>query len=433
MNPPGPRGHWLLGSLNQVRRDMPQALLDVAREFGGVSRLRIGPASMYLIGDGDLIVSLVAGRADELRKSNRTRASLGGHLGRGLVTLEGAEHRRHRQLVQPVMHSRAIAAQAQTMVELARRRVESWSHGSLVELHSEMADLTLRIVCAALFKLDSEPLVQAVHRFARSLNVTLRQAFPVPGWVPTAGNRLRREAVRSVDRYAYELIRGHHAHRKRGGSGTDLLSLLMATGELSDVEVRDELMTIFFAGHETSAAALCWAWYLLDTHPEVAGRLRDELGDGGTTMADVPHRPLLGQVVRETLRLYPPAWVFDRSPRHDLEVGGFKLPKGSNVLLSPWVAHRDPDRWPDPDAFRPERFAADSDSPGVPARGAYLPFGDGPRMCVGNRFAETEIALVLATMLPLVRLSRVDDRPVRPEGDATLRPAGGLRMRVTRA
>jgi cytochrome P450 len=186
-------------------------------------------------------------------------------------------------------------------------------------------------------------------------------------------------------------------------------------------------MTIFFAGHETSAAVLSWAWYLLDRHPDVAGRLRDELGDAGTTMADLPRRPLLGQVVRETLRLYPPAWVFDRSPRHDVEVAGFTLPKGANVLLSPWVAHRDPDRWPDPHAFRPERFEA-----GLPARGAYLPFGDGPRMCVGNRFAETEIALVLATMLPLVRLSRVDDRPVRPEGDATLRPAGGLRMRVTR-
>jgi cytochrome P450 len=423
VTPPGPRGHWLLGSLAEVRRDMPQALLDVAREYGPVSRLRVGPATMYLIGDGDVIVELVAGRADELRTSNRTRDSLGGHLGRGLVTLDGAEHRRHRQLVQPVMHSQAVADQAGTMVALARHRVESWSDGSLVELHSEMADLTLRIVCATLFTLDSEPLVQAVHAFARSLNVVLRRPFPLPGWLPTAGNRLRRDTVRDVDRYAYELIRQHRAH---GGAG-DLLSRLLDTGQLSDVEVRDELMTIFFAGHETSAAALCWAWHLLDTHPEVAGRLRDELGDGETTLADLPARPLLRQVVRETLRLYPPAWVFDRSPRADLEVGGYTLPKGATVLFSPWVAHRDPDRWPDPAAFAPERFAG-----AEPPRGAYLPFGDGPRRCVGNRFAETEIALVLATMLPRVRLSRVDDRPVRPESDATLRPRGGLPMRVAR-
>ena len=424
VRPPGPRGHWLLGSLDDVRRDMPQTLLDVTREFGPVTRLRVGPAAMYLIGDGDLIVSTLTGSAAALRKSNRTRAALGGHLGQGLVTLEGTEHRRHRQLVQPVLHSQAVAAQAETIVALARQRAQSWDDGAVIELHSELADLTLRIVCAALFKLDSEPLIQAVHGFARSLNVTLRQAFPLPGWLPTGANRQRRAAVGRVDRYAYELIRQRRAH---GGDGADLLSLLVDTGQLSDVEVRDELMTMFFAGHETSAAALSWAFSLLDAHPEVAGQLRDELGDREPSFADLPRLPLLGRVVKETLRLYPPAWVFDRSPLHDLEVHGFTLPKGANVLLSPWVAHRDPERWSDPHAFRPDRFGGEP-----PARGAYLPFGDGSRMCVGNRFAEAEIALVLATLLPRVQLSRVDDRPVRPEGDATLRPRGGLRMRVTR-
>ena len=143
-------------------------------------------------------------------------------------------------------------------------------------------------------------------------------------------------------------------------------------------------------------------------------------------MADLPQLPLLGQVVKETLRLYPPAWVFDRSPLRDLTLAGYTIPKGANVLFSPWVVHRDPVRWPEPDAFRPERF----DTP--PPRSSYLPFGDGPRMCVGNRFAEAELVLVLATMLPRVSLSCVDSAPVRPEGDATLRPKGGLRMRVSR-
>jgi cytochrome P450 len=143
-------------------------------------------------------------------------------------------------------------------------------------------------------------------------------------------------------------------------------------------------------------------------------------------LADLPRLTLLGQVVKETLRLYPPAWVFDRSPLRDLTLAGYTIPKGANVLFSPWVVHRDPGRWPDPDEFRPERF----DAP--PSRSSYLPFGDGPRMCVGNRFAEAELALVLATMLPRVSLSSVDSLPVRPEGDATLRPRGGLRMRVTR-
>jgi cytochrome P450 len=274
-----------------------------------------------------------------------------------------------------------------------------------VDVYREMADLTLRIVCAALT------------------------------WVPTSGNRLRRDTVRRVDSYAYDLIRRRRAQPAGGG---DLLSLLVsATAEdggpgLSDVEVRDELMTLFFADHETSAAALTWALHLLDNHPEVAGPVRDQMravvGERPATMDDLPALPLLGQVVRETLRLYPPAWVFDRSPLHDIEVGGYRIPRGANILFSPWVVHRDPDRWPDPDAFRPQRFEAGLVAP----RGSYLPFGDGPRLCVGNRFAEDEIALVLATVLPAVELSRVDKGDVRPEGDATLRPRGGLRMRVQR-
>jgi cytochrome P450 len=161
----------------------------------------------------------------------------------------------------------------------------------------------------------------------------------------------------------------------------------------------------------------------------VAGDLRDELaavvGGRPATMADLGQLSLLGQVVKETLRLYPPSWVFDRSPLHDLALGGFTIPKGANVLFSPWVAHRDPARWDAPDEFRPSRFAG-----AAPPRGAYLPFGDGPRICIGNRFAEAEIALVLATMLPKVELTRASAEPVRPEGDATLRPKGGLAMRV---
>jgi cytochrome P450 len=436
LRPPGPRGHWLLGSLPDVRRDMPQTLIDVSRQHGGVTRLRVGPASMYLVSDGELIVELIAKRAGELRKSNRTRQSLGGHLGRGLITLEGSEHRRHRRLMQPVMHTQAVAAQAQTMVDLAVRRVRSWPDGSIQELHAEMADLTLRIVCSALFHIedDAERLVEAVHDFARSLNVVVRRAFPIPAWVPTSGNRRRRDTVRRVDRYVYDLIR---RRRAAGGDGGDLLSLLVSAQTedghpgLSDVEVRDELMTMFFAGHETSAAALTWAFYLLDRHPMVAAAVRDEVaavvGHGTPTMADLGRLPLLGRVVKETLRLYPPAWVFDRSPLRDVVVGGYTIPKGANVLLSPWVVHRDPEIWPEPDEFRPDRFADDA----APPRTAYLPFGDGPRICLGNRFAEAEIALVLATILPRADLSCVDGAPARPEGDATLRPRGGLRMRVS--
>jgi cytochrome P450 len=433
---PGPRGHWLLGSLPEVQRDMPQVLLDVAREYGGVSRLRVGPTSMYLIGDGELIVEMIARRAGDLRKSSRTRWGLGGHLGDGLVTLEGAQHRRHRRLVQPVMHTQSIAAQASTMVDLTVARVGSWADGSTVDMLREMQDLTLRIVCAALFHVDTpgqtQRFVTAVHDFAASLNVVLRRAFPIPAWLPTSGNRMQVRTVRAVDELAYDLIQ-----RRRQSPGADLLSLLVLATDsdgaaaLSDVEIRDELMTMFFAGHETSAAALTWALYLLASHPSVADEVRAEVAALGVTrvgLADLARLPLLGQVVAETLRLYPPVWVFDRSPLRDIDVAGYRIPRGANVLLSPWVVLRDPRVWESPDEFRPGRFAQS----GAPPRGAYLPFGDGPRQCVGNRFAEAEIALVLATMLPLVSMSRVDDKPVRPEGDATLRPKDGLPLVVHR-
>ena len=434
VRPPTPPGHWLLGNLPEVRRDMPQALRDVTAVHGGLTRLRMGPASMYLLAEPDLIHEVLVTRAAQFRKSSRTRQSIGWHLGDGLVTLEGAAHRRHRRIMQPALHTQRVAAQGDTIVALARERVESWPAGSEQDLLSEMADLTLRIVCAALFDLrpaEDERLIAAVHDFAASLNWATGRAFPLPRWLPSAGNRRARAIINTLNTQVYALIARRRANP--GGTGADLLSMLLAARDadtgapLSDVEIRDELMTVFFAGHETSAAALTWALHLLDAHPDVLKQLRADLGDGELTMADLPRVPLLGRVVKEVLRLYPPAWLFDRSPLADLRLGGYDLPRGATLLVSPWVVHRDPRWWDAPDEFRPARFAEDPD------RGHYFPFGDGPRLCVGNRFAETEIALVLATIIARVDLPRLDPSPtlIPPAGEATLRPRSRLRVRVT--
>lgn len=440
VRPPTPPGHWLWGNLPDVRRDMPQALRDFTSVHGGLTRLRMGPASLYLVADPDLIHEVLVTRAAEFRKSSRTRQSIGWHLGDGLVTLEGAAHRRHRRIMQPALHTQRVAAQAGTIVALARERVSSWPAGDEQDLLAEMADLTLRIVCAALFDLRStedDRLIAAVHAFADSLNWATGRAFALPRWLPSAGNRRAREIINTLNTHVYALIARRRADGVDGGA--DLLSLLLAardadTGSpLTDVEIRDELLTVFFAGHETSAAVLTWALHLLDAHPAIAAALRGELasvvGDRPVTMADLPNLPLLGRVVKETLRLYPPAWLFDRSPLVDLTLGGYAIPRGATLLVSPWVAHRDPRWWDAPDEFRPDRFA-DSD---LALRSRYLPFGDGPRLCIGNRFAETEIALVLATVVPRVDLPRADGESalLRPAGEATLRPKARLRVRVT--
>src|SRR4051794_3020368 len=188
--PPTPPGHWLLGNLPEVRRDMPQALLDITAAHGGLTRLRMGPASIYLVADPDLLLEILVRRPDEFRKSDRTQSSIGWHLGRGLITLEGAEHRRHRRLMQPVMHTQRIAAQSDVIVDLAGRRAGSWPDGSTQDILTEMADLTLRIVSAALFSLDAtggraedERVIAAVHEFAATLGWAVRRAFPLPQWL----------------------------------------------------------------------------------------------------------------------------------------------------------------------------------------------------------------------------------------------------------
>lgn len=432
--PPGPGG-GPLGQFREMTADMPGLLLRVARDYGTIARLRFGPISMYLVTDPELVHRMLVRQQASFHKSRRTSKLIGGHLGNGLLTLEGAEHRRHRRLILPSLHTQRIAGYGELMVAEAQRLDDSWPDGHEVELADEMAELTLRIVSAALFSVDAPEMISTVHDFAASLNRGLRGAALLPGWLPTTAQRMRRAVVPRMDALAFDLIR---SRRAAGSDRGDLLSMLISAQDaeggpqLTDAEIRDELMTMFFAGHETSASALVWAFHLLSAHPQVASAVRQELATtlagAPATMADLARLPMLTQAVKEILRMYPPGWLFDRTPVEDVELGEYVLPKGSIVLFSPWVMHRDPAYWESPDEFRPARFALEDQVPKI----AYVPFGDGPRMCVGNRFAEAEIALVLATMLPRVELTRVSDEPVVPSGDATIRPKGGLRMRVSR-
>ena len=307
------------------------------------------------------------------------------------------------------------------------QHVSSWPEGARVDVVAEMADLALRIVADSLFTASSDPaLMQAVHDFAHSINEYLLSFGLHPSWLPSGLNRRRRSSIARIDELGYELIR----RRRNGSDGADLLNMLVST-ELSDVEIRDELMTLFFAGHETSATALAWAFYELSLQPSIAdavvAELTDVLGDRDPAMADLARLPYLSSVVKETLRRWPPGWLFDRTPVAPITIGGYPFRPGQILYFSPYVIHLDPSNWDSPLEFRPERFAPGVEIP----REIYLPFGDGPRMCIGNRFAEAEVALVLAVVLRRVRLSRVSDEPVVAEGQATIRPKGGLLMTVS--
>ncbi|WP_166388550.1 cytochrome P450 [Catellatospora methionotrophica] len=434
---PSPPGLPLLGNLREMNRDMPGFLQRTARTTGPVSRVRMGPLSMLLIADPLLVHEMLVKRPQEFAKSWRTTRLLQGHVGDGLLTREGAENRRHRRLVLPTLHTQRIARYGEIMVGESQRLLGSWADGQRVEVVEEMTQLTLRIVGQSLFTVDDDgdEVFAAVHDFVNSLNAYLLSFGLLPGWLPTRTHRWRKASVARMDRISYELIR---LRRERGGDGGDLLSMLIGATDpeggpaLTDTEIRDELLTMFFAGHETSATALTWAFYELGRHPEIVAKLRAELaavlGERPATMADLPHLPYLGQVVKETLRRWPPGWIFDRTPLVETQLGGHTVTPGQILFFSPYVIHTDPAYWPEPEQFRPERFAPGTEI----AREAYLPFGDGPRICVGNRFAEAEIALVLATLVPRVTLEPVSDQPAQLSGQATIRPKGGLRMTVRR-
>jgi cytochrome P450 len=307
-----------------------------------------------------------------------------------------------------------------------------------------MSHLTLDVVTGALFHahVGEEPEVigRAINTLVEDLGYRFEVPFYPPHRVPTPRNRRFRAAMRTVDRAVYAII----AERRRdGGDEEDLLALLMGTrdeetGEaMGDKQLRDEVMTLFLAGHETTANALSWALYLISTHPLVERRLREELDEvlGADrrvpTIRDLPDLTYTKMVVDETLRLYPPAWITNRQSVAEDEILGHRIPAGSFVTLSPYVLHRHPRYWDQPDDFDPERFA--------PGRGdgrprfAYFPFGGGPRQCIGQSMALVEAQLVLATVLGRCRLRPISDGPVEAEALATLRPRGGLPMIVEAA
>ncbi len=424
--------------LRVMQRDPIPFFTRMAREHGDAVQFRIGRQAVILLNHPDLIRELLVTQHRSFHKSfvlQRSKVI----LGEGLLTSEDELHKRQRRLAQPAFHRDRIARYADVMVDRAATMRDAWRDGAVVDIHHEMMRLTLSVVAKTLFDADVESeadeigvaLTSLIDLFPLLMNPmsTYLQKLPFP-----SSFRLR-AAIRRLDRTIYAFI---DQRRASGEDRGDLLSMLMLAqdvegdgGGMSDVQVRDEAMTLFLAGHETTANALAWTWYLLAQHPDVARELHrvvvDVLGDRLPTAEDYPHLQYVEMVLAESMRMFPPAWAVSRLAMEDVDLGGWRVPRGAVVAVSQAVMHRDSRFWPDPDRFDPMRFTPEARL--ARPKFAYFPFGGGPRICIGEGFAWMEGVLILATIARRWSMELLS-RDVEPQASITLRPRGGIRVRL---
>jgi cytochrome P450 len=435
--PPGPRRKIPLTGLLNYRRGPLSFLQNLAQQYGDISYFKLGPQEAYFLNHPDLIKeALVTNQQNFIKGLVLQRAKR--LLGEGLLTSEGEFHRRQRRLAQPAFHRDRVASYAAVMVDYAVRMSSQWRNGETRNIAEEMMRLTLAIVGKTLFDADVESDAREVGQ-AMSVVMDLFDTLTLPFFellqkLPLPQLRRFEAAKEKLDTIIYRLI----AERRRTAQDRgDLLSMLLLAqdeegdgGQMSDAQVHDEALTIFLAGHETTANALTWTWYLLSQNPEAEKRLHREiaevLGARLPTFADVPNLKYAEMVIAESMRLYPPAWALGRLSVKECVLGGYEIPPKSLVLMSQYVMHRDPRYFPDPLRFDPERWipAARETRPQY----SYFPFGGGPRRCIGEGFAWMEGVVVLTTIAQRWQMRLVPHHPVAVKPLITLRPKHGMKM-----
>ncbi len=434
---PGPRGLPVLGSLVGFARDPRGFFAAMARRHGDRVTYRILEHAILQIGHPDDIEEVLVRRWRSFHKDAMYKL-MQPLLGRGLVTAEEEEWQRHRKLIAPSFTPTHIRVYADAMVTAVRDYTATLRHGEERDLHADMLGLAQRIVLETLFGADLDV---ELHRVAESIEVFMEEFVTdvsgfrrlLPRAVSTPGRRRSARAVARLDAMIAALI----AARRRAGLGADLLSRLLEardeTGRgLTDVEIRDEAITAFVAGHETTGLALAYTLGLIAENDAVdaalAAEAADVLGDRPATMADVARLPLTNAAIREGMRLLPPVWAIGRESMEEVEIGGVIVPPNTQVIVSQWVLHRDPRWFDDPLVFRPERWL-DGLEDRLP-RMAYIPFGAGPRICVGNHFALMEAVLLLAEITRTAGFKLTGKFPPRLIPSITLRPVGPIRAKV---
>lgn len=435
---PGPKGNLLLGVMPEFSRDT-LGFIERSRDYGDVVSMRFLYLTSYFLYHPNDIEYVLATNAKNFIKSRNQRSPLFQRLvGNGLLTSEGEVWKRQRRLAQPAFHRQRINAYAETMVNYAERMASTWRAGEERDIHRNMLRLALEIVVKTLFNSDVSAEAEKVGRVLSRLvtpfagQATLK--WIVDNRLPTATHRLFNEDAREIDEIVYRIINERRRSRQDEG---DLLSMLLNVqdedgSQLSDKQLRDEVMTIFLAGHETVALTLSWTWYLLAQNPETEKKFHAELAEvlGGRlpTMADLSRLPYTDMIARESMRLYPPAYALGREAIAECEIGGFRVPAGAQVFMFQWATQRDGRFFSNPAAFQPERWTREfTDS--LP-KYAYFPFGGGPRACIGNYFAMMEVVLLLATIGQRFRFSLVPNHSVSLLPAMSLRPKDGIKVRV---
>jgi cytochrome P450 len=435
--PHGPRSKKPGDQLVPMSRDPLSYLIKIAAEYPDMAYFRLGNQRTFLMSNPEYVQDvLVANDWNFVKGRGLKRARK--ILGNGLLTAEGNFHRRQRRLSQPAFHKQRIAAYAATMSEFARRTRERWQAGEKRDIAQDMMGLTLAIVAKTLFDADVDKEAKEIGRaLGEVLEIFSTFSSPltdVLDRLPLPKNLRAKKGKERLDETIYRIIA---EHRKSNEDRGDLLSMLLmaqdeeeGSGKMSDDQLRDEVMTLFLAGHETTANALTWTWYLLSQNPEAEAKLHAEidsvLSGRLPTFEDVPNLKYTERVLTEAMRIYPPVWVMGRRSISGIKIGGYYIPPKSIILLSQYVIHHDKRFYPEPEKFDPERWASER-AKSLPKM-AYFPFGGGPRLCIGEQFAWMEGILLIATIAQKWKLRLVPGHKVELQPLITLRPKHGMKM-----
>lgn len=435
-------GYPFVGNLPDFARDPIGFVTRLQRDYGDVVGFSLLGNKSVLISDPDAIerVLLETGKRYNNGKVEESGSAMQEIIGNGLVRSEGDFWRRQRKLIAPAFHHQSIKRYGDQIVAYGAEMAATWHDGEVKDIHQEMMLLTQRIIMKVLFDVDvkqsADKASEAFDAMMRAMGAEMKGIEAVlPYSVPTPSRRQMRDGVKYINGLLTEMI---EERRNSAESKQDLLAWLMDARDdedqpMSDTQLLDEIRTLYLAGHETTATTLSWTWHLLAQNPDAYARLEAEIAEvlqgRLPTADDVQRLPYTNAVIKEALRAYPVAWITRRVPTEDVEIAGYPVAKDTFVFLSPWVVHHDARWFENPDAFLPERWLKEKSD--LPKREAYLPFGGGPRICIGNGFAMMESVLLVATLLQRYHIALQPGQKVEKEITGTLRPKGGMKARLT--